>query len=172
MNECIKVLKTRRSTKSYQSKPVPKALLDEILSAGVNAPTGRNLQSPVMVVVTNEELVRELGQLNAQILGVTHDAFYGAPAVVIVFADSTVPTHLEDGSLVMGNLLNAAFSLGLGCCWIHRAREMFRTPRGKELMKKWGLSEKYVGIGNCILGYAVQQTPPKTHKENYIIYDS
>ncbi len=172
MNECIKALKTRRSIKSYQNTPVPRELLDEVLAAGVNAPTGRNLQSPVMVVVTDATLVRELGQLNAQILGVTHDAFYGAPVVVIVFADSAIPTHLEDGSLVMGNLLNAAYALGLGSCWIHRAREMFLTPRGKELMQKWGLPERYVGIGNCILGYASQEAPIKTHKENYIIYDS
>lgn len=171
MNECISVLTTRRSVKSYQDKPVPQELLETVLAAGVNAPTGRNMQSPVMVVVTNRETIREIERLNAKFRGSSDDVFYGAPVVVIVFADSTVPTHLEDGSLVMGNLLNAAASLNLGACWIHRAREVFDTPRGRELMQKWGLDDKYVGIGNCILGYAKNEPQPKEHKENYIIFD-
>ena len=171
MNECIKVLTTRRSVKSYQDKPVPRELLEMVLAAGVNAPTGRNMQSPVMVVVTNRETIREIERLNAQFRGSSDDVFYGAPVVVIVFADSSVPTYLEDGSLVMGNLLNAAASLNLGACWIHRAREVFDTPRGRELMQKWGLDDKYVGIGNCILGYAKNEPHPKEHKDNYIIFD-
>ena len=171
MNECIKVLTTRRSVKSYQDKPVPRELLEMVLAAGVNAPTGRNMQSPVMVVVTNRETIREIERLNAQFRGSSDDVFYGAPVVVIVFADSSVPTYLEDGSLVMGNLLNAAASLNLGACWIHRAREVFDTPRGRELMQKWGLDDKYVGIGNCILGYAKNEPLPKEHTDNYIIFD-
>ncbi len=171
MNECIKVLTTRRSVKSYQDTPVPQELLETILAAGVNAPTGRNMQSPVMVVVTKRETIHEIERLNAKFRGSSDAVFYGAPVVVIVFADSSVPTYLEDGSLVMGNLLNAAASLNLGACWIHRAREVFDTPRGRELMQKWGLDDRYVGIGNCILGYAQNEPQPKEHKENYIIFD-
>lgn len=171
MNACLNVLKTRRSVKSYQDRPVPPELLEEVLKASINAPTGMHKQSPVMVLVTEPETVRNMGIMNAKIMGATHDAFYGAPAVIVVFADSTVSTHVEDGSLVMGNLLNAATSLGLGCCWIHRAREFFKLPEGKALMEKWGLDERYVGIGNCILGYAKEPPAEKTHKENYVIYD-
>ena len=171
MNECLKILQIRRSIKSYQDTPVPQELLDQVLAAGVNAPTGMNMQSPVMVVVTDKALISEIEAMNAEIRGVTTSVFYGAPVVVIVFADSTVFTHVEDGSLVMGNLLNAAASLGLGACWIHRARQVFETPRGKELKKKWGLDDKYVGIGNCVIGYAENEPQPKEHKKDYIIYD-
>ncbi len=171
MNECIRVLTTRRSVKSYKDAPVPKELLDKVLLAGINAPTGRNMQAPVMVVVTAPETIRYIGKLNAKVRGTEDDPFYGAPVLIIVFADSNIFTYVEDGSLVMGNLLNAAESLGLGACWIHRAKEVFDSPEGKELMKKWGLGEQYVGVGNCILGYKDKDPAPKTHKEDYVIYD-
>ena len=171
MNDCLKILQTRRSVKSYKNTPVPEDMLKEVLDAGINAPTGMNRQSPVMVAVTNPETVRYIGKLNARVMGASSDAFYGAPAVIIVFSDSTVSTFKEDGSLVMGNLLNAAASLGLGACWIHRAREVFETPEGKRLKEKWGLGSQYTGIGNCILGFAEGIPEEKTHKANYVIYD-
>ena len=171
MNDCISVLTNRRSIKSYQNKAVPQELLEQILEAGKNAPTGMNKQSPVMVAVINPETVRCIAKWNAEILGTEHDPFYGAPCVIVVFADSTIRTHLEDGSLVMGNLLNEAASCNLGACWIHRAREVFETEEGKKLKAKWGLGEEYVGIGNCILGYAKDIPAPKEHKTDYVIYD-
>lgn len=171
MNETMKTLTTRRSVRSYSSKPVEKELLDEILEAGMYAPSGMGLQSPLMVVVTDPERVYDLSMMNAAVLGTDTDPFYGAGTVVIVFADSTVRTYIEDGSLVMGNLMNAAHSLGVDSCWIHRAREVFETPEGKALMKKWGIDEKYKGIGNCILGYADGALPEaKPRKGNYVIF--
>ena len=171
MNETIKTLTTRRSVRSYSSKPVEKELLDEILEAGMYAPSGKGLQSPLMVVVTDPERVYDLSMMNAAVLGTDTDPFYGAGTVVIVFADSTVRTYIEDGSLVMGNLMNAAHSLGVDSCWIHRAREVFETPEGKALMKKWGIDEKYKGIGNCILGYADKPVPEaKPRKGDYVIF--
>lgn len=172
MNEVIKCLKERRSIKKYKSTPINPADLDTILECGTYAPSGRNRQASVMVAVTDKETVKLLSKLNAEIMGMPDiDPFYNAPCVVIVFADSDVHTYIEDGSLVIGNLLNATHSLGLGGCWIHRAREMFETEIGKELMKKWGLSENYKGIGNCIIGYAESDTLPiaTERKSNYII---
>ncbi len=144
--------------------------MEEILKAGINAPTGRNLQSPVMVAVTNPQMVKKISEINSSVWGSDGDPFYGAPAVIVVFADKTVNTHVEDGSLVIGNLLNAAASLGIGACWIHRARQSFETDAGKALMKEWGLGENYVGIGNCILGYPDKTPNEKIHKEDYVIY--
>ena len=171
MNECMKILLNRRSVKSYKKDAVPQELLEKITEAGKNAPTGMNRQSPVMVAITNPETLRDISKLNAGILGTDSDPFYGAPCVIVVFADSTVRTYTEDGSLVMGNLLNAAASLGLGACWIHRAKEVFETEVGKKLKAKWGLGEEYVGIGNCILGYPETVPAPKEHKDDYVIYD-
>lgn len=172
MNETIKTLMTRRSVRSYKDTPVPDDILSEILTAGEYAPSGKNRMPTVMVVVKDKETIAQLSRLNAQIMGKDIDPFYGAPTVVIVFSDSTVNTYLEDGSLVMGNLMNAAASLGVSSCWIHRARETFLTDEGKALMKKWGLDEKYVGIGNCILGYANgEPCSPIPRKSNFVIFD-
>jgi nitroreductase len=172
MNETIKTLTSRRSVRSFKDTPVPDDVIKEIVNAGEYAPNGMGKQSAVMVVVKDKETIKKLSKINAQIMGGVNDPFYGAPTLIIVFADSTVRTHVEDGSLVMGNLMNAAYSLGVDSCWIHRARETFQTEEGKALMKKWGLDEKYVGIGNCILGYAATvRSQPAARKENFVIYD-
>ncbi len=172
MNETIKTLTSRRSVRSFKDTPVPDDVMEEILEAGKYAPSGRGLQSAVMVVVKDKALIKKLSEINAEIMGAVNDPFYEAPALIIVFADSTVNTYVEDGSLVIGNILNAAYSLGIDSCWIHRARETFQTEFGKELMKKWGLDEKYVGIGNCILGYIKgPRQQAAARKENFVIYD-
>ena len=169
MNEVIKAIKERRSVKSYKSDPVPTELLDAILEAGTYAPTGRNMQSPIMIAVTDKALRDKLASLNAAVMGMDGDPFYGAPAVIVVFADRSRMTYLYDGSLVMENLMLAAHSLGLGSCWIHRAKEVFDSEEGKEILKSLGIEGDYEGIGNCIIGYT--HTPPaerKPRKENYI----
>ena len=169
MNEVIKAIKERRSVKSYKSDPVPTELLDAILEAGTYAPTGRNMQSPIMIAVTDKALRDRLSRLNAEIMGMDGDPFYGAPAVIVVLADRSRLTYLYDGSLVMENLMLAAHSLGLGSCWIHRAKEVFDSEEGKEILKSLGIEGDYEGIGNCIIGYT--NTPPterKPRKENYI----
>lgn len=173
MKETLIDLKERRSCRKYSSKQVEKEKLDLILEAGTYAPTGRNFQSPVIVVVRDPETVRALSKLNAAVMGTDTDPFYGAPTVLVVFADSTVNTYRDDGALVMGNLLNAAHAVGVDSCYIYRAREAFRTEEGKEFLRKWGLDEKYEGIGNCILGYgeAGGFRPVSERKKGYIIWD-
>ena len=152
-NEVIKNLVERRSVRSYKDTPIPEELLDEILTAGTYAPTGRNRQAPIIIAVTDRTLRDRLSRINASIMGVDSDPFYGAPAVLIVLADRTVPTYLYDGSLVMGNLMNAAHALGIGSCWIHRAKETFETEEGKEILRELGIEGELEGIGNCIRVY-------------------
>ena len=170
MNDTLKTLMERRSVRSYKPDQIPEDVLEQILLAGEYAPSGMGMQSAVMVVVQDPETIRTLSRINAEIMGTDGDPFYGAPTVVVVLADRRRGTCVEDGSLVMGNLLNAAFSLGVDSCWIHRARETYETEEGKALLKKWGLSEDYIGIGNCILGYSDQPLPqPKPRKEGFVI---
>ena len=171
MNETLRTLKERRSIRQYKKEQINEEQLNLILEAGTYAPSGMGRQSAIMVVVQDPELIQKLSRLNARFTGDPDgDPFYGAPTVVIVLADSDVNTHIEDGSLVMGNLMNAAYSVGVNSCWIHRAREMFETPEGKELLKEWGIEGYYVGIGNCILGQYVGDYPePKPRMEGYII---
>ena len=154
MNETLRTLKTRCSTRTYQQKQVPDELLDVVLEAGIYAPSGMNNQKVYAVAVRDKETRDLLSKLNAGVMGADSDPFYSAPCVVVVLADPTVRTWVEDGSLLMGNLLNAAASVGLASCWIHRAREVFDLPEGKALLQKWGLPEHLRGVGNCILGYA------------------
>ena len=169
MNETIKNLIERRSCRKYKSEQIKDEELNEILKAGEYAPTGMGLQSPKMVVLQNKEVIQKLSKLNAKVMGKDIDPFYSAPTVIVVLADKTKNTYLEDGSLVLGNLMNAASSLGIGSCWIHRAKEEFETEEGKELLKEWNISNDYVGIGHCILGYPDGPLPqPKVRKEDYI----
>lgn len=172
MNETINTIISRRSIKAYTDELVSDYLLNEITTAATYSASGMNKQSALMVVVKDKALRDKLSSLNASILGITSDPFYNAPVVIVVLADSNVRTYVEDGSLVMGNLLNAAHSVGVSSCWIHRAKEVFETEEGKKLLKEWGIPESYKGIGNCILGYPKDKTDvlPKPRKENYVIY--
>jgi len=169
MNETLQVLKNRRSCRNFKPTQIKDEALNAILEAGTYAPTGMGMQSPIMVVVQDKETIDYMSKINGKIMGFDGDPFYGAPTVVIVFADTSRYTYIEDGSLVMGNLMNAAHAIGVDSCWIHRAKELFEMPEGKALMKKWGISENYAGIGNCVLGYAATPIPPaKARKEDYI----
>lgn len=170
MNETIQNLITRRSVRSYSNKSIPDDVLDQILDAGSYAPSGMNKQSAVMVVLRDRDRISDISFLNAKVMGTDSDPFYGAPVVVVVFADSRVPTYVEDGSLVMGNLMNAAHALGLGSCWVNRARELFDMPEGKALLEKWGVEGAYIGVGNCIVGWPDEAPAMKPRKEKYIYY--
>ena len=171
MNEVMENLLTRRSIRSYQPDMVPMETIEEIVKAGTYAATGMGLQSPIIVAVTDKETRDQLSRMNAAVMGSSADPCYGAPVVLIVLADKNRGTYLYDGSLVMGNMMTAAHSLGIGSCWIHRAKETFESPEGKELLKQWGIEGNYEGIGHLILGYAKGEAPaPKPRKENYVYY--
>ena len=166
----IEIFKNRRSIKSYKKEQIKKEELDLILEAGTYAPTGMNRQSPLIVAFTDEKTVREMASENAKIMGREGiDPFYGAPTVVVVFADSEVNTGMEDACLVLGNMLNAAHAIGVGSCWIHRAREVFETQYGIALKKKLGIPDKYYAVGNCILGYPENIPDARPRKDGYII---
>lgn len=171
MNEVLKVLKERRSIRRYKKEQIKDSELKAILEAGTFAPSGMGKQSAVMVVIQDAETIAALSAINARIQGNPGtDPFYGAPTVIAVLADSASYNWLKDGSLVMGNLMNAAASLGVGSCWINRCGETFDLPEGKAYLEKWGLGESYKGVGYCILGYAEGEVPaPRARKENYII---
>ena len=170
MNETIKNMIERRSVRKYTSKPVPQEIVDEIIKAGTYAASGRGMQSPIIIEIRNKELRDRLSVLNAKIMGKQDfDPFYGANTILIVLADKSKPTYIYDGSLVMGNLMLAAHSLGIGSCWIHRAKEEFELPEGKEILKQLGIEGDYEGIGHCILGYADGDIPnPPKRKESYV----
>ncbi len=170
MNETINTLVNRKSARSFQEgKHVPKEVLDQIVAAGLNAPSGKNKQSPLFIVVSNDEMVKELSKLNAAVMNIPADPFYGALDVIAVVAKKQF-TYIYDGSLAMGNLLNAAYSLGVDARWIHRCKEVFETPEGKQILQNLGITDEVEGIGFCILGYAKEDKPKTEIQEGRVFY--
>ena len=168
MNESMKTLIERRSCRSYKPDPIPAEILDQILAAGTYAATGMGKQSPIMIAVTDKETRDRLSRMNAAVMGASNDPFYGAPVVIIVLANRAVPTYLYDGSLVMGNLMLAAHSLGLGSIWINRAKQEFEMEEWKAWLKSIGVEGEWEGIGHCAVGYidgdAPKAAPRKTNR--------
>lgn len=172
-NETLKTIRARRSCRAYQNRQITPAELQTVLEAGTWAATGMGRQSPVIVAVQDPQAIAELSRMNAAVMGTDRDPFYGAPTLLVVLADQNSHTCVEDGSLVIGNMMLAAESIGLASCWVHRAKEVFATERGRQLLKAWGVpgAEHLVGVGNCILGYAAEGgvRPAAPRKEGYII---
>ena len=168
MNETVKSLIDRRSIKKYKSDMVPMEIIDQICEAGTYAANGRGLQAGLIIAVTDKAMRDKLSALNAAVMGMDGDPFYGAPVVLVVLANKEVPTYVYDGSLVMGNLMTAANALGIGSCWIHRAKQVFESEEGKKILADLGIEGQWEGIGNCILGYADEVKEAKPRKENWI----
>jgi nitroreductase len=166
----LTTLKTRRSCRAYKPDHVEEEKLNAIIEAGTYAATGMGKQSPIMIAVTDKKTRDRLSEMNAAVMGADMDPFYGAPVVIIVLADKNVGTYLYDGSLVMGNLMNAAHSLGIASCWIHRAKEEFESEEGKALLKSLGIEGDYEGIGHCVLGYAAKDIQPAAPRKADWIY--
>lgn len=169
--DAIETMLTRKSVKKYKDTPVPQELIDKIVEAGLHAPSGLNKQSPIILVVTDKKVRDDLSFVNAGCDPfMRKDPFYGAPVVLVVLADKSVHTHVYDGSLVMENLMLAAHALGLGACWIHRAKETFDRPEWQAFLKERGIEGEYEGIGNCVIGYADVEPEKKARKENRVYY--
>ena len=172
MKDAIQTLITRRSCRSYKEEQIKDEELKMILEAGTYAPTGMGKQSPIILVIQDEETRKQLTKINAEIAGdENRDTFYNAPTILLVMADKNIKTYTEDGSLVLGNMMNAAAALGIGSCWIHRAKEELETEEGKKLLEKWGIPDNFVGIGHCILGYPNEPAKEADErKKDYIRY--
>ena len=161
MNEVIKAMKERRSIRKFKAEMPSKADLEQIVEAGLYAANGRGRQAVITIAVTEKELRDKLSEVNNEIMGGPegNDPFYGAPAILIVLANKEVPTAPYDGSLVMGNLMLAAHSLGLGSIWIHRAKEEFEMSEYQKLLKDLGIEGEWEGIGHCAVGYIDGENP-------------
>lgn len=168
--EFLDMLLTRRSVRAYKPDPVPEALLEEVLRAGIYAPTGGGRQSPVLVAVTDKAARDEISRLNAAVMGKDTDPYYGAPVLVLALADPASSTWVEDASCALENMMLAAHALGLGSVWVHREREIFDSEAGKALLRAWGLPETLRGVGSIALGYASGPAPaPAPRKDDYIV---
>ena len=172
MNSVIENIISRRSTRNFKSEMLPKNIIDEIINAGLWAASGKNRQSTIIIAVTNKELRDKISKINCKIGGwdENFDPFYGAPVILIVLADKQFPNKIYDGSLVMANLMLAANSLGIGSCWINRAREEFEMDEYKNFLKSLGITGDYEGIGHCALGYIAEETKAHERKPGRVYY--
>lgn len=159
MSEALGNLLERRSIRAYKPEQISEDELQSVLKAGLCAPSAMNRQPTAMLVVQDKDTIALLSKLNAKVMGKDIDPFYGAPTVIVVLADRNVPTYIEDGTLVLGNLMNAANAVGLGSCWVNRAKEVFEMPEAREILRKAGIGDEYIGIGHCILGYVCGDKP-------------
>lgn len=169
----LEKIETRRSIRKFKNTMIPRDVIDQIIKAGTYAATGRNHQGCKIICVTNPEMRNHLSEVNRQIGGWPEgfDPFYGAPVVLIVLADKNWPTHVYDGSLVMGNLMLAAHELGIGSCWIHRAKEEFEMEIGQQLLRDLKIEGEWEGIGHCVLGYPDGNIPTAPErKEDWVHY--
>ena len=167
----LELIKSRRSIRSYRPDAIPKELLDAVLEAGTYAPSAMGRQSATIVAVTDKAVRDELMRLNAEVMGTQNDPYYGAPVIVLVLADGTIPTYIEDGSCVLENLMLAAHAVGLGSVWVNRERQIFDSERGKQLLREWNLPTTLRGVGAIALGYPQGETPqPKERKKDYIVH--
>ncbi|MBR3641214.1 MAG: nitroreductase [Oscillibacter sp.] len=155
MNEVLNAIKTRRSIRKFKPDMPDKALVDQVVEAGLYAASGKNSQETIILVVTNRELIAKMSEDNRRIGGFPEgsDPFFGAPMLLVVLGKKSRSTYKYDGSLVMGNLMLAAHALGQGSCWIHRAREEFEMPEYQKLLRDLGVEGEWEGIGHCLLGY-------------------
>lgn len=171
MNDLLNLINSRASTKAYSETMPENEKIEEIIKAGLSAASGRNLQAPIIVAVTNKDVRDKLSAANAAIMGVDTDPFYSAPVVLVVLAKKAAHTYVYDGSLALGNMMLAAHAEGLGSCWIHRAREVFELPEWKEWLKSIGIEDEVEGIGNLIVGYPKDKIPtPKEKKRGRVFY--
>ncbi|MBO7703722.1 MAG: nitroreductase [Solobacterium sp.] len=161
MNDIIQAMKDRRSIRGFKDEMPKKEDLEAIIEAGLYAPSGMGKQSPIIVAVTNREVRDRLSKANCKFgpWDDGFDPFYGAPAVLVVLANTASMTYVNDGSLALGNMMNAAYSLGLGSIWIHRAKEEFEEEEWKAFLKDLGVEGDYAGIGHCAVGYPAGEVP-------------
>ena len=167
-NDVLKAIKERRSIRRYKDEQISDEELKTVLEAGTWAATGHGTQAPYIVAIQNPEICSLLRKMNAEIMGVESDPYYGAPTIVIVLAPESNPNHIKDGSLILGNMMLAAHSIGLASCWNNREDAMFASEQGKKLLQDWQLPEGLVGIGALSLGYAsAHPHTVKPRKEDY-----
>ncbi len=173
MNDIIKAIKERRSIRSFKAEMPKKEDIDQIVEAGLFAASGSGVQDSIILVIKNKEARDKLSQANCRIGGWDEgfDPFYGAPVVLVVLGNKKESNRIYNGSLVMGNLMLAAHSLGLGSIWIHRARQEFETDEYKKLLKDLGVEGEWEGIGHCAIGYIDGEMPKaEDRKPNRVFY--
>ena len=170
MSKVLEEMKTRRSIRKFKPDMIPQDILDRIIEAGTFAANGRGAQNTIIIQVTNKEIRDEIAKRNADIMGSNTDPFYGAPVILIVLGKKDWPTHVYDGSLVIGNLMLAAHDLGIGSCWIHRAKEEFERPEYQALLKKLGIEGEWEGIGHCAVGYIDGEAPKAAKRKDNRVF--
>lgn len=171
--EALEVLYNRRSIRRFKPEQIKEEELDLVLKAGTYAPTGKGTQSPLIIAVQNKEDIKTLNRLSAAIMGRDIEPYYGAPTIILVLSTKLATNDFLgtlDAASVCTNMLNAAYAVGLGSCWIHRAHEIFDSEEGKALLKKWNVNEPVVGVASIALGYSDMPSPePKPRREGYVL---
>lgn len=136
--EVLEAIRTRRSIRKYDGRPIPEESVRKILEAGRWAPSANNTQPWNFILLRDEGVRRDIAQI------ATYGKFLAeAPLGIAVVIDPAASTHpVEDGAVATQTMILAAHALGLGTCWIgsygsayeERVREILGIPKGKRLL--------------------------------------
>lgn len=167
MTQTINNILNRTSTRCFLDKDVEEEKLNLVLQAGVSAPTAINKQSPIIICIKNDNLVERIREEGRKVRN-GKDPFYGAKIFILVCADTLTVEPVKDGSCVLENMFIAAESLQLGTCWINCMKDIFKTDTGKIIQRELNITDNYLAIGTCIIGYPTESNQPKSHKKDYV----
>lgn len=179
INEAIKAIKERRAVRTYKDKPIEKEKIKEIIECGLWAPSARNLQTWKFIVVTDKNLIKEMGaRIQNKVIDnprysfvkerakTKEDAiFYSAPMAVFILGNKDNKWSIIDCSLAAENMMIAAKSLGIASCPIGMARYI---KDEKDIVKKLNFPESYELVLTIAFGYADENPVAKERKKDAV----
>ncbi len=177
--DILDIMKERRSIRKYTDRNLKDEDLKKIIEAGLYAPNAGGGQRSMLVVMKDKSLVEKVGRLNAgcmrrdKLMGgyvsaeqpsliddvTIKSGFYGAPAVIAVFAQKRFLYNIPDAFCCAENMVLEAYDLGISSCIVARGEETFLTPEGQDYLKKWNVPENMECKCFVLLGYVDGKYP-------------
>lgn len=154
MNETIKTILSRRSTRDFSDKPISAADLDLLIQAALHAPTAMNRQTFQFTVLTQKKDIEELAEVMGKALGREGYDMYKPTALIITSNDRTSLYGRDDNACALQNIFLAAHSLGIGSVWINQLRDICDEPDVRRLLDRYEIPESHVVYGMAALGYS------------------
>ena len=183
----------RRAIRRFEEKQIEEDALQQILQAGLYAPSAGGRQGVIFAVCQTKEINERLGKIkraNSKPRMATatsyvskeqpsiaddpnlKNAFYDAPTIITLFAPKNFLFSAEDCAIAAENMMLAADSIGIGSCYIGQGWTAFADPYGQEILKKWEIPVDFYAVMQLLLGYPKKgdaHPTPKPRKEGRIL---
>lgn len=166
--DAIENILTRRSTRKFKDKELPREALEKIVECRKASPTGMNKQQRLFTVLTKEEDIQKLAKAIGDSLELPNYRIYDAKALIIV----TVPKDLRlgdaDTSTAMENMYLASHALGIGAVWINQLREN-NSEVVRKVLSEFKIPEDHISYGMLALGYS-DETPKEKERTEKVVF--